>query len=72
MNKPGRPKGKNPAFVEMGLRGTPAEMDLIQRAVVKNAARRHVAPSRNNYCLRAAITAAKKELGMTDELPLED
>ena len=71
MKKVGRPKGKSPSYVELGLRATVDEADLIQRASEKNAARRHVIVSRNSFCLRAAIAAAKKELGVVDE-PMED
>jgi hypothetical protein len=66
MAKAGRPKGKSPSYVELGLRATKAEFDLIQQATEKNAERRHVIVSRNNFCLRAAIAAAKKELGIVD------
>jgi len=68
MAKAGRPKGKSPSYVELGLRATKAEYDLIQQATEKNAERRHVIASRNNFCLRAAIAAAKKELGLVDEV----
>lgn len=63
---PGRPKGKKNAFVELGLRATVPEFDLIQKATEKNAERLHIPVSRNNYCLRAAIAAAKQELGLED------
>lgn len=72
MAKAGRPKGKSPAYVELGLRATVSELDLIQRATEQNAARRHVVVSRNNFCLRAAIAAAKKELGIVDDVPEDD
>jgi hypothetical protein len=62
----GRPKGKNPSYVEMGLRGTAQECELIQRGTVAEAARLHVVVSRNNFCLRAALAAAKRELGISD------
>jgi len=66
-SKPGRPKRQTAHYVELGLRATPVEYDLIQSATEKNAARRHVIASRNNFCLRAAVAAAKKELGLVDE-----
>jgi hypothetical protein len=72
MAKAGRPKGKSPSYVELGLRATKAEYDLIQQATEKNAERRHVIASRNNFCLRAAVAAAKRELGMIDDVPEED
>jgi uncharacterized protein (DUF1778 family) len=67
-SKAGRPKGKSQSYVELGLRVTKAEYDLIQQATEKNAERRHVIASRNNFCLRAAVAAAKKELGLVDDL----
>lgn len=63
----GRPKGKSPSYVEMGLRATPEECGLIQRATEAEAARLHVVASRNNFCLRASLAAAKRELGIVDE-----
>jgi hypothetical protein len=72
MAKAGRPKGKSPSYLELGLRATKAEYDIIQEATEKNAARRNVPVSRNNFCLRAAIAAAKKELGLVDDAPEED
>lgn len=67
MPKAGRPKRVGPEYIELGLRATKPEYDLIQEATKKNAARLHVIPSRNNFCLRAALAAAKKELGIVDE-----
>jgi hypothetical protein len=72
MAKAGRPKGKSPSYVELGLRATIPEFELIQQATEKNAARRHVVVSRNNFCLRAAVAAAKKELGIVDDVPDDD
>lgn len=66
MAKAGRPKGKIPSYAELGLRATVSEAELIQQATEKDAARRNVPISRNNFCLRAAIAAAKKELGIVD------
>lgn len=72
MAKVGRPKGKSPSYVELGLRAIRSEYELIQQATEKNAARRHVVASRNNFCLRAAVAAAKKELGIVDDVPEDD
>lgn len=62
----GRPKGKSPSYVELGLRSTLHECELIQRATEAEAARLHVILSRNNFCLRAALAAAKRELGIEE------
>lgn len=63
----GRPKGKGPKYVELGLRATDQECKLIQDATESEAKRLHVVASRNNFCLRAALAAAKRELGIVDD-----
>lgn len=68
MAKVGRPKGKSPTYVDLGLRATIPEYELIQKAAEKNAARLHIVVSRNNFCLRAVVAAAKKELGIPDDV----
>lgn len=72
MAKAGRPKGKSPSYLELGLRATKAQYDIIQEATEKDAERRNVPISRNNFCLRAAIAAAKKELGIVNDVPEDD
>jgi len=68
MAKAGRPKRVGPEYIELGLRATKSEYDLIQAATARNALRRHVIPSRNNFCLRAALVAAKKEFGIPEDV----
>jgi hypothetical protein len=64
--KRGRPK-KNIIWVGLGLRAHREEADLIDRAVALQAKRLCMVPSRNDFCLRASMAAAKKELSMTGE-----
>lgn len=67
MARRGRPTIANkPTYVELGLRVTTADRKLIDEAVPLEAARLGVAASRNSFCLRAALVAARKELGMND------
>lgn len=67
MAKRGRPKSTTrPTYAEMGLRGTIQERELIDRAVPIEAARLGLSPSRNSFCIRAALAAAKRELGIVD------
>ncbi len=55
----------NPAFTELGLRVSVEDADLIQAAVESEASRlRFAITSRNNFCVRAVVAAAKKELDL--------
>lgn len=62
MTTKGRPKGRTSDYVEMGLRGTRDECELIQRGAELEAARLNLVASRNNFCLRAALSAARREI----------
>lgn len=58
--KVGRPRvGKT--YVGLGIRATPEERDLIDEAAGIEAERLGLTRSRNNFCLRAILAAAKKE-----------
>jgi uncharacterized protein (DUF1778 family) len=62
MKKVGRPRGTK-TYVELGLQATPEERDLIDKGATAEAQRLGWrTKSRNNFCLRAALAAAKKEL----------
>jgi len=66
MKKVGRPRSTQ-TYVELGLQATPEERDLIDKGVTAEAERLGLRPkSRNNFCLRAALAAAKKELRITE------
>jgi uncharacterized protein (DUF1778 family) len=60
-----RPSAYNPDFTELGLRVLIHQADLIQQAAEAQAARLSIQVSRNNFCARAVIDAAEKELGRT-------
>lgn len=64
----GRPKGKTPDYVELGLRVTKEDYRLIQRGTELEAKRLRILVSRNNFCLRAALAAAQKELDIAGEV----
>ena len=70
----GRPKLLVPV-VALPLRVNAAEFNLIQRAVKKadsHAAHRFITRKDcKMFCLRAAVAAAKKELGIVDDVSLE-
>jgi uncharacterized protein (DUF1778 family) len=66
MVKLGRPKSHK-TFVELGLRATTEERTLLDKATVVEAKRLGITGSRNNFCMRAAIAAAKKELRIVDD-----
>jgi uncharacterized protein (DUF1778 family) len=61
MKKVGRPK-LDKVYVEIGLRVTPEERAILKRGAVAEAARLGITASRNGFCLRASMAAAKKEL----------
>lgn len=71
MAKRGRPPGK-PPYVELGLRATVPEFELIQRGFEHQNDRLHLNSSRNSFCLRAALMAAKRELGIEEESSPDD
>jgi len=52
----------NPDYTELGLRASTQEATLIQQASEKEAARLKIPHSRNNYCLRAVLAVAEKEM----------
>ncbi len=61
MRKVGRPK-LDKVYVELGLRATPEDRDMLDRGTAAEAARLGITESRNSFCLRAALAVAKKEL----------
>jgi uncharacterized protein (DUF1778 family) len=63
--KRGRPK-KNIIWAHLGLRVNMEEAALIAQATQHEAARLHLAVSKNNFCLRACVEAAKKELALAE------
>lgn len=67
MGSRGRPKGKSPDYIELGLRVTKEDYRLIQRGTDLEAKRLHILVSRNNFCLRAALAAAEKEREIAGE-----
>lgn len=62
MTKGSSPTGRNPNFVEFGLRASIEEGKLINEAAAKEAKRLNIFASRNNFILRAVLAAAKKEM----------
>lgn len=68
----GRPRKNSPAWVHLGLRVNKDEAGLIARAVAHEAERLHLMPSQNSFCLRASVAAAKKELGIEDDVTEAD
>lgn len=61
----GRPR-VDKTYVELGLRATIEERSLIDRAIEAETKRIGFSGSRNSYCLRAAVAAAKKELSLAE------
>lgn len=60
-----RPSRSNPAYTDFVIRVLMDEADLIQTATEAEAERLSTPSSRNNYCVRAIVAAAKKELART-------
>jgi uncharacterized protein (DUF1778 family) len=49
--------------IDLGLRVLPAHAEEISRAALLDAERRGVTVSRNDFCVAAALAAARKVLG---------
>lgn len=63
----GRPaRGQLRETIEMGLRGTREEAEIIQRGAELEAARMRIPLSRNNFCLRASLAQAKIEIDQAE------
>jgi len=65
MKKKAQPKKKpSQAVYEIkDLRMTKDEWEEVTRAAQAEAAARHIPYSRNNYCVRAVLAAARKKVG---------
>lgn len=53
---------KNSQRVDLGLRVLPSHADEITRAAKKDAELRGITVSRNDFCVSAALAAARKVL----------
>jgi uncharacterized protein (DUF1778 family) len=65
--KVGRPRTAK-SYVPLGIRATIEERDFIDEAKDLEAKRLGLVPSRNNFCLRAILAAAKEEKDRTDNV----
>lgn len=60
-----RPSKSNPLYTQLDFRVLVVDADLIQDAAEAEADRLSVPVSRNTFCARAIVAAAKKELART-------
>lgn len=58
-----RPARSNPSYTTFEVRVLMSDADLIQDAAEAQASRLSIQLSRNNFCSRAIVAAAIKELG---------
>jgi hypothetical protein len=57
-----RRQQKKPVYRVVDLRATEEELDEITRAAQAEAAELRIVYSRNNYCVRMLLAAARKQL----------
>lgn len=62
-----KPQRKKPKYRDIGLRATVEEIEEITRAAEAEAKELGIPYSRNNFCVRAVLTASRKIIQQQQE-----